>query len=221
MNRLNRPYSLLIFDWDGTLVDSIEQITVSLQAASMKICGEHISENAARGVIGLGLQEAVEQLHPEKPQSLTKKIADAYRYHYVHENKIPARLFKGVTEMLEELSDEGFVLAIATGKSRTGLEHALTEHPVRRYFTTTRCAGENKSKPHPQMIRGILDETNINPDNSLMIGDTEHDLMMAKNANIDAIAVTHGAHSADRLMIHRPLICLDKVTDLSTLLLRN
>ena len=221
MNNLNNPYSLLVFDWDGTLVDSIEQITTSLQAASKIVCRETISEEAARNVIGLGLQEAVERLHPDKSQALIKKTADAYRHHYVHENTVPAPLFEGVIDMLDELLSRDFTLAIATGKSRAGLDHSLIEHPVSHYFTTTRCAGENQSKPHPEMLLGILNETKYDSSHALMIGDSEHDLMMAKNAGVDSVAVTHGAHSADRLKEHKPLLCLDRVADLSNLLSRN
>jgi len=215
MSNLNNPYSLIVFDWDGTLIDSIEQITTSLQVASKKVCGENLTEEAARNVIGLGLQEAIAQLHPDKPQALVHQIADAYRQHYLHENTVPARLFDGVPEMLDELFNKGFTLAIATGKSRVGLDHSLREHPVSHYFTTTRCAGENKSKPHPEMLLGILNETRTDAGHALMIGDSEHDMMMAKNANVDAVAVTHGAHTADRLMAHKPLLCLNRVADLT------
>ncbi|MDH5611910.1 MAG: HAD-IA family hydrolase [Gammaproteobacteria bacterium] len=218
MNSLNKPYSLIVFDWDGTLIDSIEQITTSLQIASQIVCGENITEEAARSVIGLGLKEAIERLHPDKSQSLINQIADTYRHHYLHENKVPAPLFDGVTEMLDELFNKGFTLAIATGKSRVGLDHSLTEYPVSHYFTTTRCAGENQSKPHPEMLLSILEDTQTNAAHALMIGDSEHDLMMAKNANVDAVAVTHGAHTADRLMAHKPLLCLTKVADLPSFL---
>ena len=221
MNNLNNPYSLLVFDWDGTLIDSIEQITSSLQVASKMIFNEKVTEEAARSVIGLGLQEAIELLHPNEPQALIEKMADAYRHHYLHENNVPAPLFEGVIDMLDTLFSKGFTLAIATGKSRTGLDHSLTEHPVRHYFATTRCAGENKSKPHPEMLQGILNDTETDTKYALMIGDSEHDLMMAKNANVDAVAVTHGAHTADRLMEHKPLLCLDRITDLSNLLTLN
>ncbi|MCW8830470.1 MAG: HAD-IA family hydrolase [Gammaproteobacteria bacterium] len=221
MNKLDKPYSLLVFDWDGTLVDSIEQITTSLQAASKMIFSEQVTEEAARSVIGLGLQEAVERLHPDKPQTLTTKMADAYRHHYLNENRVPAHLFDGVIDMLDELLDRGFTMAIATGKSRIGLEHSLTEYPVSHYFTTTRCASDNRSKPHPEMLLSILDETRTEPSQTLMIGDSEHDLMMAKNANVDAVAVSHGAHTGDRLLQHKPLLCLDRVAELSNVLLHN
>ena len=221
MNIINTPYSLLVFDWDGTLIDSIEQITTSLQAASNIICNEEVTEEAARGVIGLGLQEAIKRLHPEKEQGLIEKMADAYRHHYLHENKVPSHLFEGVTDMLDELKSTGFTLAIATGKSRGGLDHSITEHDVAHYFSTTRCAGEYLSKPHPEMLLGIVNDTQTIAEQTLMIGDSEHDLMMANNAGIDSIAVTHGAHSADKLMAHKPLLCLDRVTDLPKFLSNN
>jgi len=221
MNSTNNPYSLLVFDWDGTLIDSIEQITVSLQAASKIIHNEEVTEDAARSVIGLGLEEAIEQLHPEKEKSLVKKMADAYRHHYFNENNVPAPLFDGVTEMLDELKNANFILAIATGKSRAGLDQSIAEHNVGHYFSTTRCAGENRSKPHPEMLLGILDETRIKPEQALMIGDSEHDLMMANNAGVNSIAVTHGVHGADKLMAYEPLLCLDRVADLSTYLSNN
>lgn len=219
MSNKNTPYSLLVFDWDGTLIDSIEQITTSLQAASKIICGEDVSEKSARGVIGLGLQEAIERLHPDKEQQLIEKMADAYRHHYLHENKIPSPLFEGVTDLLDELKSSGFTLAIATGKSRSGLDHSIAEHDVAHYFSTTRCAGEYQSKPHPEMLLGILNDSQTKAEQTLMIGDSEHDLMMANNANVAAIAVTHGAHTADRLMAHKPLLCLDRIADLSHFLL--
>ena len=218
MNKLNKPYSLLVFDWDGTLIDSIEQITTSLQQASKLVCGENVTEEAARGVIGLGLQEAVERLHPDKDPELIEKMATAYRQHYLHENDVPAHLFEGVTDMLSELHDKGFTLAIATGKSRAGLDHSIAEHDVAHFFSTTRCAGEYLSKPHPEMLLGILNDTETNKQQALMIGDSEHDLMMANNASVDSIAVSHGAHTADRLMQHKPLLCLDRVADLVTYL---
>ena len=218
MNNQNTPYSLLVFDWDGTLIDSIEQITSSLQAASKIVCNEEISEDAARSVIGLGLQEAVERLHPDKEMSLVEKMADTYRHHYLHENDIPSNLFEGVTEMLAELKGKGFTLAIATGKSRSGLDHSIAEHDVAHYFSTTRCAGEYRSKPHPEMLQGIVNDTRTKLEHTLMIGDSEHDLMMANNAGVSSVAVTHGAHTADRLMEHKPLLCLDRVSDLTAFL---
>jgi phosphoglycolate phosphatase len=218
---MNNKYKLLVFDWDGTLIDSIEQIVVSLQHASKNICAENISEQAARSVIGLGLTEAIETLHPEIEQTLIEKVATAYKQHYLHENPIQPKLFDGVTDMLDELTDNNFKLAIATGKSRAGLDRSLQEHKLEHYFVTTRCAGEFRSKPHPEMLVGIVNDLNIASKQTLMIGDSEHDLMMANNAQIDGVAVTDDSQQAKTLMQHQPLICLDKITDLSLFLSHN
>ena len=134
---------------------------------------------------------------------------------------MPANLFEGVTEFLDELIHHGFTLAIATGKSRVGLDHSLEEHQLADRFTTTRCAGEYLSKPHPEMLLGILNDLNTDPEQALMIGDSEHDLMMARNAGVESIAVTHGVQQADVLLSHQPLACLDRITDLSHFLTHN
>ena len=146
-----KHFPLLVFDWDGTLVNSIERIVTSLQFASKHTEGIDLSETQAKDVIGLGLMEAISQLHPEldaKQDAIQlTQVADAYRQHYLHDNKVPAPLFNGVYELLAELREAGYTLAISTGKSRAGLEQSINEHQVADYFTTTRCAGENKSKP--------------------------------------------------------------------------
>ncbi len=220
-----KHFPLLVFDWDGTLVDSIERIVTSLQFASKQTEGIDLSETQARDVIGLGLMEAISKLHPELDAELDAikltRVADAYRQHYLHENKVPAPLFSGVHEMLDELRDDGYTLAISTGKSRAGLEQSIDEHQVADYFTTTRCAGENRSKPHPEMLHEILEELNFSATQTLMIGDSEHDLKMANNANMQCIGVTHGVHDAVTLNKHRPLTCLTDITELSAYLNQN
>ena len=220
-----KPFPLLVFDWDGTLVDSIERIVTSLQHASKQAADIHIDETQARDVIGLGLNEAISKLHPELDAQLhaTKlnNIADAYRQHYLYDNTVPAPLFAGVSDLLDELRENGFTLAISTGKSRVGLEQSIDEHQLADYFATTRCAGENKSKPHPEMLHEILDELNFAASQTLMIGDSEHDLKMANNANVQCIGVTHGVHDAKTLEKFNPLICLNNITELSDYLIRD
>lgn len=220
-----KQFPLLIFDWDGTLVDSIERIVTSLQHASKQAADIHISETQARDVIGLGLIEAITKLHPElDAQQHTVElnaIADAYRQHYLYDNTVPAPLFAGVNSLLDELRDDGYTLAISTGKSRAGLEQSINEHQVADYFTTTRCAGENKSKPHPEMLHEILHELNFSASQTLMIGDSEHDLKMANNANMQCIGVTHGVHDAKTLEKFNPLTCLSDITELSDYLNHN
>ena len=220
-----KPFPLLVFDWDGTLVDSIERIVTSLQHASKQAADIHIDETQARDVIGLGLNEAISKLHPELDAQLhaTKlnNIADAYRQHYLYDNTVPAPLFAGVSDLLDELRENGFTLAISTGKSRAGLEQSIDEHQLADYFATTRCAGENKSKPHPEMLHEILDELNFAASQTLMIGDSEHDLKMANNANVQCIGVTHGVHDAKTLEKFNPLICLNNITELSDYLIHD
>ena len=219
MKNRNKRYPLLVFDWDGTLVDSIERIVTSLQFASRQAIGSDVSESQAKDVIGLGLMEAIHRLHPEleaqQHADELNSIADAYRQHYLFDNTVPAPLFDGVSEMLIELRNDGYTLAISTGKSRRGLDMSIREHGVAEHFATTRCAGENRSKPHPEMLHQILDELNFTADRTLMIGDSEHDLQMAKNANMKSIGVTHGVHDADTLEKFDPLVCLNDVTRLS------
>jgi len=218
-------FPLLVFDWDGTLVDSIERIVTSLQFASKQTVDIDLSETQARDVIGLGLMEAITKLHPEldtrQHTDKLKDIADAYRQHYLYDNNVPAPLFGGVYELLNELREDGYTLAISTGKSRAGLEQSINKHQVADYFATTRCAGENRSKPHPEMLHEIIDELNFAVSQTLMIGDSEHDLKMANNANMRCIGVTHGVHDAATLNRHNPLTCLTDITDLSAYLSHN
>lgn len=218
-------FPLLVFDWDGTLVDSIERIVTSLQFASKQAVDTDLSESQARDVIGLGLMEAITKLHPEldtqQHADKLSDIADAYRQHYLFDNEVPAPLFDGVAELLKELRHDGYTLAISTGKSRAGLDRSIDEHQVADYFATTRCAGENKSKPHPEMLHEILDELKFSASQTLMIGDSEHDLKMANNANMQCIGVTHGVHDAATLNRHNPLTCLTDITDLSAYLSHN
>jgi phosphoglycolate phosphatase len=223
MNRDDRfdRLRLLVFDWDGTLIDSIDGIVSSLQIASKTVCNEDVPEQRARSVIGLGLREAIEALHPELECVYVDRVVDAYKQHYLYQNPIRSKLFPGVREMLEQLRDAGFLLAIATGKSRIGLDRALAEHGMAAYFNATRCAGESHSKPHPQMLLEILDQLNTPTQHALMIGDSGHDLLMASNAAVDSVGVTHGVNTAAELIQYRPILCLDDVTDLTAFLTHN
>ena len=220
-----KQFPLLVFDWDGTLVDSIERIVTSLQHASKQTVNIQLSEARAKDVIGLSLMEAISKLHPEleagNQQAELKSIADAYRQHYLYDNPVPAPLFSGVYRLLDELREQGYTLAISTGKSRIGLEQSINEHKLADYFAATRCADENRSKPHPEMLHEILDELNFSATQTVMIGDSEHDLKMANNANMQCIGVTHGVHDVTVLKKFNPLICLDDITELSEYLSHN
>lgn len=223
MNRDNNfgKYRLLVFDWDGTLIDSIDGIINSLQIASTSAGAQAVSDHRARSVIGLGLREAIEALHPDLESLYVDRITDAYRQHYLYENTIESKLFTGVRDMLEQLRDSGYLLAVATGKSRIGLDRVLDEHDMAGLFDITRCAGECHSKPHPQMLLEILDQLDMAAGQALMIGDSVHDLMMAHNAHVDAIAVCHGVNTAEELIPFNPVLCLDDITDLTGFLSHN
>jgi phosphoglycolate phosphatase len=214
-------FKLLVFDWDGTLIDSIERIVTSLQFASRKVCGIDLGEDLARSVIGLGLHEAIEHLHPELDAVHVEALAAAYRQNFLYDSKVPELLFDGVEDMLQRLCADQYTLAIATGKSRTGLDRAMQRYDLGRYFSATRCAGESRSKPDPEMLNSLLAELGFPAGESVMIGDSAHDMLMAGNAGVPAIGVTHGVEDAASLMIHKPLACLDRITDLCEFLSHN
>ena len=214
-------FQLLVFDWDGTLINSIERIVTSLQHASREVCGIQLDEDRARSVIGLGLREAIERLHPEVDSKLVESLAASYRQNFLYDSTVPELLFDGVEDMLKQLSTDGYTLAIATGKSRPGLDRAMQAHKLEPYFITTRCADEHRSKPDPEMLNSILLELGTAANDTVMIGDSEHDMLMAGNAGVSAIGVTQGVEDAESLMQHRPLTCLDDITDLYEFLSHN
>ncbi|MCL2523946.1 MAG: HAD-IA family hydrolase [Betaproteobacteria bacterium] len=206
-------YSLIIFDWDGTLLDSAAAIVHAIQAACRDLDQPAPDDSRARHVIGLGLADAMRHAVPELPPDKCQAMIDRYRHHYLaadHE----LSLFAGTRDMLARLQADGHALAVATGKSRLGLERALDHSGLRPYFLASRCADECHSKPHPQMLHELLDEFAIAPEAALMIGDTTHDLQMAQNAGMDALAVTYGAHPAGQLLAHAPLAALASVPEL-------
>lgn len=214
-------FKLLVFDWDGTLIDSIERIVTSLQHASREVCGIKLSEDRARGVIGLGLREAIQQLHPELDAATVESVAASYRQNFLFDSQVPELLFDGVEELLQNLVADNYTLAIATGKSRPGLDRAMQKHQLSAYFAATRCADETRSKPHPEMLLSILHELDTENRDAVMIGDSAHDMRMANNAGVAAIGVTYGVEGAASLMAHQPLTCLDKITDVYEFLSHN
>ncbi len=214
-------FQLLVFDWDGTLINSIDRIVSSLQHASHEVCGIQLRADHARGVIGLGLREAIQQLHPDLGIADIDAIAASYRQNFLFDSQVPEVLFDGVEALLQQLVGAGYVLAIATGKSRAGLDRAMREHRLGSYFVTTRCADETRSKPHPEMLHSILQELQVQNRQAVMIGDSEHDMRLACNAGVDAIGVSQGVEPADALLAHQPLTCLDKITDLYGFLSHN
>lgn len=205
------PPKLVIFDWDGTLMDSVGQIVESLvQAAAQHEIA--LSTDAAANIIGLGLPEAMAVLFPQHPH-LHAQIQAAYTAHYVPRSH-QTRLFDGVEALLERLAVQDIQLAVATGKSRAGLDRVLADSGIADYFSVTRCASETRSKPHPQMLQEILSVTGYTADQAVMVGDTSYDLQMAQRIQMPRIGVSYGVHSVDLLQHYQPLAVVDRVSDL-------
>jgi len=209
-----KQFDLLVFDWDGTLMDSAGAIAFSIQAASRDVGLPAPSDSEARHIIGLGLNEAIAALFPELPRSDYGALVERYRHYYLSQDtEIP--LFIGAAETLVTLHEEGFLLAVATGKGRLGLDRVFEQTGLGQYFHTSRCADECFSKPHPCMLLEIMDELGVPQAKTLMIGDTSHDLQMANNAGVSAVGVSYGAHPRDGLLALSPLACAEDFDELS------
>ncbi len=210
---------LVIFDWDGTLADSTGAIVRAMQHAA-PICGLPVPEPAAvLDIIGLGLPEAIFRIWPEIDAAQMAALRDAYSRHYIAEAEYSSRLFPGVEATLSELRGYGMHLAVATGKSRRGLDRALGRTGLAAHFVVTRCADEGAGKPDPEMLHRILEHTGTDPEQAVMVGDTEYDLDMAARAGMPAVGVSFGAHDAERLLAYNPIAILERIADLVPLLL--
>lgn len=211
-------YALIVFDWDGTLMDSTAVITRSIQAACKDLGQPVPSDVDASYVIGLGLGDALRHAAPALDPREYDHLAQAYRRHYfAHDSDLT--LFPGALDMLLALKAAGHRLAVATGKSRQGLNRALGYAELRNMFDTTRTADETTPKPHPAMLQEIMEELGDEPERTLMVGDTTHDLLMARNAGTAAVAVAYGAHEAQALAQMQPVFLADSVFDLQRFLL--
>ncbi|MBF0254854.1 MAG: HAD-IA family hydrolase [Gammaproteobacteria bacterium] len=207
-------YKLVVFDWDGTLMDSEAQIISCMQSAFTDLQLQPPSRDQVRNIIGLGLREAVSQLHATADEAMIERLFERYRHHFFAEHSPKADLFPGVEACLEELSQAGYLLAVATGKGRRGLDLVLDQTGLGDYFIATRCADETFSKPHPQMLQELIDFAGVSATEAVMIGDTEYDLQMAINAGSPSIAVSYGVHTTERLLRFNPLACLDAIDQL-------
>ncbi len=209
-----KPYRLLVFDWDGTLVDSRASIVACMRLALEEAGLNPPPDSVIAQIIGLGLQEAVGRLVPEATPPQRFLVTERYRQHYLRDAAETVCFFSGAVETLERLKEEGYLLGVATGKSRRGLNHALEWHEVTHLFDATGCADETRSKPHPQMLLELMERLAVEPERTLVVGDTEFDLLMAANAGVDGVAVTCGVHDRERLLECAPLACLEDVTAL-------
>jgi len=216
----DRRFDLIAFDWDGTLYDSTQLIVRCIQAAVVDVGGVRPSDDTAAWVIGLGLAEALARAAPDVPKEKYLELGARYRYHYVqHQDDLV--LFKGVLPMLDMLRANGHKLAVATGKSRKGLDRALASVELHDRFDSSRTADETEGKPHPRMLRELMDELEVTPERTLMIGDTTHDLQLALNAGCASVGVSYGAHEPASFDVLRPLFIAHSVADLQDWLRSN
>ena len=216
---MNHDAKLIVFDWDGTLMDSAAHIVACLQNAITELSLEPKTDDELKNIIGLGLREAFYALYPQAGDEELTSLTHHYREHFFDQNAAPCELFDGARELVEELESKNYFLAVITGKGRNGLDKVLNETGMGKYFPITRCADESHSKPHPQMMLDVIDHYGVNASQAIMIGDSEYDLQMANNANARSVAVTYGVHEKQRLLDCKPITCLDSINELHNWLL--
>nr|WP_209012731.1 HAD-IA family hydrolase [Pseudomonas gregormendelii] len=205
---------MLIFDWDGTLADSIGRIVEAMHVASERSGFELRDDFAVKGIIGLGLPEAIRTLYPHISEGELIAFRGYYAEHYIAAEAVPSPLFEGVLESMEAFRAEGYHLAVATGKARRGLDRVLKAHGWEKYFDITRAADETASKPHPLMLEQILAHCDVRPEQAMMVGDSSFDLQMARNAGMASVAVSYGAQSIEALKLFEPRLAIDRFSEL-------
>ena len=218
---MHKPYDLIIFDWDGTLVDSQAQIISCIREAFVQVGLAPPDPAATRHIIGLSLEAAACRLAPQADRSMIEAIADTYRKLALATSDHSTRLFDGVESGLRLLRQQGFYLAVATGKGRRGLDQALDGTELADFFDLTRCADETCSKPHPMMLDEILTDLNMDPERAVMVGDTSYDIEMANNIGMDSIAVTYGMHDEVHLRPFQPKYLINHFSEIKPLFAEN
>lgn len=206
---------LLVFDWDGTLMDSEARIVACIKASIEDLGLPPRDHDTIKNIIGLGLREAVDMLYPGFGQGIHERLPERYRYHFLTANGTPSPFFPGALETLRGLHRSGYLMAVATSKGRAGLDRVLGETGLDELFHGSRCADETHSKPHPRMLLEIIDELGASPRETLMIGDTEYDMAMAASAGARAVAACYGVHARERLLKHNPLACIESIEELA------
>ncbi|OGA58983.1 MAG: HAD family hydrolase [Burkholderiales bacterium RIFCSPHIGHO2_01_FULL_64_960] len=215
-----RRFDLIAFDWDGTLFDSTAIIVRCIQAAVRDVGGTVPTDKEAAYVIGMGLMQALAHAAPDVPPEKYTELGNRYRFHYIqHQDDLS--LFDGVLALLNDLRERGHLLAVATGKSRRGLDDALHSVDLRGVFDGSRTADQTAGKPHPLMLQELMAEFDVAPERLLMIGDTTHDLQMAVNARCASVGVSYGAHEPDAFHALQPLAVVHSVRELHDWLLHN
>ena len=215
-----RRFDLIAFDWDGTLFDSTAIIVRCIQAAVRDVGGTVPTDKEAAYVIGMGLMQALAHAAPDVPPAKYTELGNRYRFHYIqHQDDLS--LFEGVLPLLNDLRERGHLLAVATGKSRRGLDEALHTVQLKGVFDGSRTADQTAGKPHPLMLQELMAEFDVAPERLLMIGDTTHDLQMAVNAGCASVGVSYGAHEPDAFHALQPLAVVHSVRELHDWLLNN
>jgi phosphoglycolate phosphatase len=208
-------YRLVIFDWDGTLMDSAARIVACMQAAARDAGWGHLEDGAVRDIIGLGLPEAIDRLCPGIDAERFELLRSRYAYHFVEGDSTPMAFFDGVEAGIARLREHrARRLAVATGKSRRGLDRVFRESDSAGWFHASRTADETRSKPHPQMLEELLVELDVPVEEAVMVGDTEYDLEMARALGMDRVAVTWGVHAPERLAASRPVYTAGAMAEL-------
>lgn len=210
---MKSDYGLIVFDWDGTLIDSLGGIVGAMRMTVERLGLPPLATDDMRAVVGLGLVEALRTLFPGRTDADYERIRGTYREVFLS-GKPEARLFPGAFDTVSGLVDAGHTVAIATGKGRAGLDRELAETGLGRLVAASRCADECASKPAPDMLHELMDHLGHEAGATLMVGDSEYDLLMAKNAGTPAVAVTGGAHASERLVRHQPIAVIESVVEL-------
>lgn len=217
---MNKRYDLIVFDWDGTVMDSTGIIAGSIQSACRDLDLTIPSDEVARHVIGLGLDQALRYAVPDIAEAQRPELVARYRHHFLAQDEsIP--LFDGARETIAELHGAGYWLGVATGKSRAGLDRALLSSNMKSYFHATRTADQTFSKPNPAMLLELMEELAVSAARTLMIGDTTHDVLLAQNAKVDVVAVGYGAHPPEQLEALQPLALVNDFVTLRSWLRAN
>lgn len=211
-------YQLVIFDWDGTVMDSTGRIVSCMHKAAADLQLPRLDDQPVREIIGLALPEAIKTLYPMLDDAAVEAVRERYAVHFVAAEQTPSALYPSADAVLTRLRQIGVKLAVATGKSRKGLQRVWSRIDTGDYFHASRCADESHSKPHPAMVNELLSELDVAPDRAVVVGDTSFDMDMARAAGVDRIAVSYGAHPVARLIPSEPLAVIDHLEQLLPLL---
>lgn len=212
--------ALVVFDWDGTLMDSIGRIIRCLHLAIDEIGAESRTDAQLRDIIGLGVREASLALYPGADDTFIDALSRAYRLYYLERDLTPTPLYPGAETMLTTLVQQGYLLAIATGKSRRGLQEALNSTGLSHLFDATATSDEHPSKPSPAMLQHVIERLGVDRRDAIMVGDSAYDLQMANRLRVAGIGVTHGVHDAEQLRRYGPAALIDRLAELPPLLVQ-